>query len=64
MNRHGRAAFEVFVTGDAVSVLPWDHRTDRVLLIEQIRAGLIGRGDPNPWNLEVIAGLRDLPEPA
>lgn len=50
---------EVFVTGDAVSVLPWDPRRDSVLLIEQIRSGLIARGDPNPMNLEVIAGICD-----
>lgn len=55
---------EVFVIGDAVSVLPWDPRSDAVLLIEQVRAGPIGRGDPNPWSLETIAGLRDSPEPA
>jgi len=50
---------EVFVSGDAVSVLPWDPATDRVLLIEQFRAGLLARGEVNPWNLEVIAGLID-----
>ncbi len=50
---------EVFCIGDAVTVLPWDPATDRVLLIEQMRAGLVGRGEPNPMNLEVIAGLRD-----
>ncbi len=50
---------EVFFVGDAVTVLPWDPATDRVLLIEQMRAGLVGRGDPNPMNLEVVAGLRD-----
>ncbi len=55
---------EVFVTGDAVTVLPWDPTTDQVLLIEQVRAGLVARRDPNPWNLEVIAGLRDKAESA
>lgn len=55
---------EVLVTGDAVTVLPWDPTTDRVLLIEQVRAGLVARRDPNPWNLEVIAGLRDQAESA
>lgn len=54
---------EVLATGDAVSVLPWDPVTDQVLLIEQVRAGLIARGDPNPWNLEVIAGMCDRAEP-
>ena len=58
---------EVFVSGDAVSVLPWDPQRDHVLLIEQIRAGLLARGEANPWNLEVIAGLvdrREAPEAA
>jgi len=50
---------EVFYTCDAVTVLPWDPVTDRVLLIEQMRAGLVSRGDPNPMNLEVVAGMRD-----
>lgn len=49
----------VFVTGDAVTVLPYDLRRDRVLLIEQFRAGPLGRGDPVPWSLEAIAGRID-----
>lgn len=55
---------EVFINGDAVCVLPWDPTTDKVLLIEQVRAGLVARGDPNPWNLEAIAGMQDQPESA
>ena len=53
---------EVFMVGDAVTVLPWDPHADCVLLIEQVRAGPIGRGDPDPWCLEVVAGLLDRPE--
>lgn len=49
----------VFVSGDAVTVLPYDPRRDRVLLIEQFRAGPLGRGDPQPWLLEAIAGRID-----
>ncbi len=49
----------VFVTGDAVTVLPYDPVRDRVLLIEQFRAGPMGRGDPSPWQLEAIAGRID-----
>ena len=60
----GRITREAFVTGDTVSVLPWDPRTDRVLLIEQIRTGLLARGEPNPWHLEVVAGFIDRDEPA
>ncbi|RYI25071.1 MAG: tellurite resistance ADP-ribose pyrophosphatase TrgB, partial [Acetobacteraceae bacterium] len=50
---------EVFVVGDAVTVLPYDPVRDRVLLIEQVRMGPIGRGDPFPWQLETIAGRID-----
>lgn len=50
---------EVFVVGDAVTVLPYDPRRDRVLLVEQFRMGPYGRGDPLPWQLEAIAGRID-----
>lgn len=49
----------VFVSGDAVTVLPYDPTRDRLLLIEQFRAGPFGRGDRNPWSLEAIAGRID-----
>lgn len=49
----------VFISGDAVVVLPYDLRRDRVLLIEQFRAGPHGRGDPQPWLIEAIAGRID-----
>ncbi len=49
----------VFVTGDAVTVLPYDPVRDRVLLIEQFRPGPMARGDPVPWSLEAIAGRID-----
>ena len=50
---------EVFVAGDAVTVLPYDPARDRVLVIEQFRTGPLGRGDPLPWQLEAIAGRID-----
>ncbi len=50
---------EVFVSGDAVTVLPYDPIRDRVLLVEQFRAGAYGRGDPRPWQIEAIAGRID-----
>ncbi len=49
----------VFVTADAVTVLPYDPVRDRVMLIEQFRAATYLRGDPNPWSLEAIAGRQD-----
>jgi ADP-ribose pyrophosphatase len=48
-----------FVLGDAVSVLPYDPATDRVMVVEQFRYGPWLRGDPNPWSLEPIAGRID-----
>jgi ADP-ribose pyrophosphatase len=50
---------EVFVAGDAVTVLPYDPVRDRVLVVEQMRMGPYGRGDPLPWQLEAIAGRID-----
>lgn len=44
---------------DAVIALPYDPARDRVLLIEQIRMGLLARGAPNPWSMEPVAGLLD-----
>lgn len=49
----------VFVTADAVTVLPYDPLRDRVLLIEQFRMGPYARGDDQPWLLEPIAGRID-----
>jgi ADP-ribose pyrophosphatase len=65
--RHGRfdggmsppLVREVFIAGDAVTVLPYDPVRDRVLLVEQVRMGPLGRGDPLPWQLEAIAGRID-----
>ena len=48
-----------FVSGDAVTVLPYDPARDRVLLVEQFRSGPYHRGDPQPWQLEPIAGRID-----
>lgn len=49
----------VFLSGDAVTVLPYDPVRDRVLVVEQFRAGPYGRGDANPWQLEAVAGRID-----
>ncbi|GAB1479537.1 tellurite resistance ADP-ribose pyrophosphatase TrgB [Paracoccaceae bacterium] len=53
-----------FISGDAVTVLPYDPLRDRVLLIEQFRAGPFARGDRQPWLLEAIAGRIDPGETA
>jgi nudix-type nucleoside diphosphatase (YffH/AdpP family) len=52
----------VFASGDAVTVLPFDPARDRVLLIEQFRAGPFARRDAVPWCLEAIAGRCDADE--
>lgn len=53
-----------FISGDAVTVLPYDPVRDRVLLIEQFRAGPFARGDQQSWQLEAIAGRIDPGETA
>ena len=52
---------EVFERGDAVGVLPYDPRSDSLVLIEQFRPGAL-RGDDSPWMLELIAGIVDAGE--
>lgn len=47
------------VSGDAVTVVPFDPRTGKVLLIEQFRAPMFARGDACPWGIETIAGRID-----
>ena len=49
----------VFVGMDAAIVLPYDPVRDRVLLVEQLRMGPLGRGDPAVWQVEPIAGHVD-----
>ncbi|MDP4034583.1 MAG: gamma-glutamylcyclotransferase [Pseudorhodobacter sp.] len=51
-----------FVSCDAVTVLPYDPKRDRVLLVEQFRIGPLARGDAQPWLLEPIAGRIDAGE--
>lgn len=58
---------ECFQGTDAAIVLPYDPKSDMVLLVEQIRMGPIVRGAANPWSLEPIAGMvdgRETPEDA
>ncbi|MEH6752010.1 MAG: NUDIX domain-containing protein [Paracoccaceae bacterium] len=49
----------VFVASDAAILLPYDAARDRVLVIEQFRAGPWARGDHAPWPLEPVAGRVD-----
>jgi nudix-type nucleoside diphosphatase (YffH/AdpP family) len=54
----------VFRVSDAVTVLPYDPRRDRILVIEQLRLGAFVQQDPHPWLLEPIAGMIDAGETA
>ncbi|MEM7057077.1 MAG: NUDIX domain-containing protein [Pseudomonadota bacterium] len=49
----------VLTSGDAVTILPYDPKLDRVLLIEQFRTPMHARGDACPWGIEAIAGRID-----
>lgn len=55
---------EVFLGSDATILLPYDPKRDRVLLIEQFRAGPWVRQDNTPWMLEPVAGRIDPGESA
>ena len=59
VQRMFRAAY---IDTDAAIVLPYDPKTDRVLLVEQFRFGPFLRDDPNPWLMEPIAGCIDAGE--
>ncbi len=52
----------VFAGFDAVIVLPYDPKRDRVVLVEQFRPGPHARGARYPWSLEPVAGHVDLGE--
>jgi ADP-ribose pyrophosphatase len=47
---------EIFERGAVVAVLPYDVRRDRVVLIEQFRAGAINDSE-GPWLVESVAGV-------
>jgi ADP-ribose pyrophosphatase len=51
-----------FISCDAVTVLPYDPKRDRVLVVEQFRTGPFLRGDPQAWQIEAIAGRIDAGE--
>ncbi|THB70986.1 MAG: ADP-ribose diphosphatase [Gammaproteobacteria bacterium] len=49
---------EVFERGNAAAVLPYDSKSDSVVLVEQFRIGALN-SDVGPWQLETIAGVID-----
>ena len=52
---------EVFERGDAVVVMLYDPEQDKLLLLEQFRAGAL-RTEETPWLLEFVAGMFDANE--
>lgn len=52
----------VFISADAVTILPYDPKSDLVMLIEQLRTGPLARGEEQVWLLETIAGRIDAGE--
>lgn len=42
----------------AVAALPYDPRTDQVVLIEQLRVGALEK-NVTPWLIEIVAGIMD-----
>ncbi|MAO91389.1 MAG: ADP-ribose diphosphatase [Rhodospirillales bacterium] len=57
-----RISREVFERGHAVCVVPYDPIRDEIALIEQFRPGAYAAGDPDPWLIEVVAGIIDANE--
>ncbi len=55
---------EVFERGHAAAVVPYDPIRDTIVLIEQFRPGAFASGDPDPWMIEVVAGIIDPGESA
>lgn len=54
----GEFTREVFERGDAVVVMLYDPTKDKLLLLEQFRAGALRTGE-TPWMLEFVAGMFD-----
>ncbi|TOE31638.1 ADP-ribose diphosphatase [Vibrio parahaemolyticus] len=53
---------EMFARGHAAAMLPYDPKTDQVVIIEQIRIGALEH--EHPWQLEIVAGMIDRAESA
>ena len=55
---------EILQRGHAACVLPYDPVRDEIVLIEQFRPGCYAADDPDPWMIEVVAGVIDPGETA
>lgn len=49
---------------DVAGVLLFDPRADKVVLVEQFRAGIMAHGHKNPWTIEIVLGMVDSNETA
>lgn len=54
---------EIMDRGDAVVVLPYDPRTDELVVLEQFRVGAMNN-QQGPWLFEFVAGMFDADESA
>lgn len=54
---------EIMDRGDAVVVLPYDPRTDELVVLEQFRVGAMNN-EAGPWLFEFVAGMFDADESA
>jgi ADP-ribose pyrophosphatase len=52
-----KESHEVLFRPPAVVVLPYDPEADSVVLVEQVRTGVVAVADRNPWLCEVVAGM-------
>ena len=59
----GTISRELFVRGDCVAVLLYDPDLDKVVLIEQFRAGALLKPEP-AWLIEIVAGAIEAGETA
>ncbi|MES2999018.1 MAG: NUDIX domain-containing protein [Pseudomonadota bacterium] len=49
---------EIFERGEAVGILLFDPERNKIVLIEQFRAGIVLKTG-NPWLIEIVAGMID-----
>ena len=48
---------EVVLHGDVAVIVPYDPKTDRIVLLEQFRNGKFAAGDERPWSISIAAGM-------
>jgi ADP-ribose pyrophosphatase len=48
---------EVVLHGRVGAIIPYDPKTDRVVLLEEFRNGKFAAGDDQPWSISIAAGM-------